>query len=98
MRSRLRMLLAQFSVRDLLWLVVLAAVVSCWMRDRRQMEIRFAAERAADAAKLHRQLEFSAAEAERFVADRQRLRAALQLSEKGQGTAGDAGPARPFQP
>jgi len=89
MRHRLRTLLAQFSVRDLLWLVVLAAVVSSWMRDRRHIATKFAAERAADAVRLQQQLDFSANEAQKFVTESQRLRAQLLLIEKRERNSDD---------
>jgi hypothetical protein len=40
MRFRLPTLLTQFSIRDLLWLFVLAAVAACWYKDRTLQEVR----------------------------------------------------------
>src|ERR1700693_6240785 len=78
MLYRLRTLLAQFSIRDLLWLVALAAVISSWLRDRRLMEIKLAAERAADAVKLQRKLDISANEAQMMIEAKQQFRKLLQ--------------------
>ena len=54
----------RFTVRDLLWVTILMAVMAGWYRDRISMaraidwsEAQLAAERAADKAKLQTQLD-----------------------------------------
>ena len=54
----------RFTIRDVLWLTVAAALVTCWYKDRQVMAVTMAkgaadlaTERAGDKAKLKRELE-----------------------------------------
>jgi hypothetical protein len=58
MQYRLRTLLTQFSIRDLLWLIAVAAMAASWLREREamlQMKAEMAAKREADEKLLAQQ-------------------------------------------